>query len=560
MSNGTRRVEYGRLRTPAADRTALIEPPWKVIPELLASNAAHLASGTYDFHGVSLQQLAQEARRDVVAEALRWTRRYSPTPYADAASIDPAAPVLLAGHQPQLFHPGVWYKNFALSALAARHRATAVNLIVDSDTIKTAELRVPGGSVGSPYASMVAMDQPGPVVPFEERRILDPGLFASFGERALRQIGPLVADPLLREFWPLAVAQSRQTNNLGQAIAQSRHQWEYRWGLRTLEVPQSWVCRTRSFARFSVHLLAELPRLLAAYNHAVHEYRRLHRLRSASHPVPNLAVDRSWFESPYWIWTADDPRRRRLFVRRERDRMLLSDRASHEFAIPMGESVDIEATVDAWMALADRGVRLRSRALITTLFARLLSGDLFIHGIGGAKYDQVTNTLIERFFGLVSPGFLVLSATVRLPIAFDPPPPDAVRKIDQALRELTFHPERSLRADSQGAAVRRATDAPNGATASGGEPWRELVDAKQRWIRTLQTPENAHTRWECLQRINAQLQPWIAAERDQGLRQRAETVRAMRNAEILGWREYAFCLYPAEMLQNTLKGLLPNDA
>ena len=60
--------------------------------------------------------------------------------------------IYLAGHQPQMFHPGVWFKNFALGELARRHGATAVNLIVDNDMLSDASLRVPGGSVSEPHA------------------------------------------------------------------------------------------------------------------------------------------------------------------------------------------------------------------------------------------------------------------------------------------------------------------------------------------------------------------------------------------------------------------------
>ncbi|MFN9917551.1 MAG: hypothetical protein ACK53L_33510, partial [Pirellulaceae bacterium] len=42
-------------------------------------------------------------------------------------------PLILSGHQPELFHPGVWFKNFLLSSLAARHQAVALNIQVDHD-------------------------------------------------------------------------------------------------------------------------------------------------------------------------------------------------------------------------------------------------------------------------------------------------------------------------------------------------------------------------------------------------------------------------------------------
>ena len=54
--------------------------------------------------------------------------------------------------------------------------------------------------------------------------------------------------------------------------------------------------------------------------------------------------------------------------------------------------------------LPARGVRLRTRALTTTMFARYLLGDLFIHGIGGAKYDELGDEIARGFFGIEPPG------------------------------------------------------------------------------------------------------------------------------------------------------------
>ena len=95
--------------------------------------------------------------------------------------------------------------------------------------------------------------------------------------------------------------------------------------------------------------------------------------------------------------------------------------------------------------LAARGIKIRTRALSTTLFARLLLSDLFLHGIGGAKYDQVTNQIAEQFFGFALPEFAAVSATLRLPIcciriASDEQSAD----LRQQLRELDYHPERFL--------------------------------------------------------------------------------------------------------------------
>ena len=64
-------------------------------------------------------------------------------------------------------------------------------------------------------------------------------------------------------------------------------------------------------------------------------------------------------------------------------------------------------------------MRLRTRALTTTLFSRFLLGDLFIHGIGGAKYDELGDEIARRFFGIEPPGFLTVSMTLWLGLPSD---------------------------------------------------------------------------------------------------------------------------------------------
>ena len=189
------------------------------------------------------------------------------------------------------------------------------------------------------------------------------------------------------------------------------------WGLQTLELPQSQVCDLPAMRWFICHLLAHLPRFWDSYNSALQEYRHAHKVRSAAHPVPELAAIDQWLEAPLWIWSVADPRRRRLFVTQQSDELILSDRAGFEARLSITADGLAASAVEQLAELSAQGVRLRTKALITTLGARLLLGDLFIHGIGGAKYDQLTDRIIEKFFGIEPPGFLVASGTLRLPIA-----------------------------------------------------------------------------------------------------------------------------------------------
>lgn len=529
------------LRAPAGDRTALVEPPFAAIGDLLQNNRALLAQREIDLQGRDLAQLAAEGRQQVIAAARDYTGSYR-----DLPTLVDSDRIVMAGHQPVLFHPGVWFKNFALDRLAAQHDAVPINLVIDSDTVKSAAVRVPGGTPQAPGAVEISYDRPSGEIPHEERRLLDREMFDSFADRTAEQIEPLVRDPLLRDFWPLAIERAGASENLGSCVAQARHQFEGHLGLQTLELPQSRVCELPAFHWFTAHLLAHLPRFWSAYNDALRQYRRANRLRSTHHPVPELAADGDWLEAPYWLWQPSSPRRRRAFVRQRGDTITVSDRDTIELDLPLSAETDAARAADVLADLAGRGIKLRSRALITTLFARLLLCDLFLHGIGGAKYDELTDQLMSSFFGVEPPKIMILSATILLPVDRRPVAPIDRRDVSQRLRELSFHPERFLPGDNAW-----SVDARN--------EMARLVAEKQSWIGSEPTRETARTRCRAIRAANEALQPAVAVERARLVEQLARMDEALRANHILAWREYAFCLYPLSTLQDFMLAFLPTS-
>ena len=104
-----------------------------------------------------------------------------------------------------------------------------------------------------------------------------------------------------------------------------------------------------------------------------------------------------------------------LYVR-ARETMFLRIAGEDDPLIELPLSPDREAccAVERLHDLATRSIRLRTRALTTTMFCRYLLGDLFIHGIGGAKYDELGDSIARRFFGIEPPEFLTLSMTAWL--------------------------------------------------------------------------------------------------------------------------------------------------
>ncbi len=520
------------LTAPRASGAKLIEPPLGAALRLAAANRERLLMSDYDFNGCSLAKLANRSREQLVTAALRYTRSFCDVPDPPRA---PTA-LFLAGHQPELFHPGVWLKNFVLDRLARQSGGLAINLVIDSDTIKSSSLRVPGGAAEHPTAESILFDRPTAEIPFQARTIQDRAIFESFGCRAAERLAPLVPHPLLEEFWPTVVENSRRTSNIGECFAQSRRQWEGRFGLTTLELPQSAVCNLDSFYWVIAHLSSHLPRLWEVYNSALSDYRREHHIRSHAHPAPELAIDGCWLEAPFWIWTDADPRRRRVFICPRGDELRLSDREGLEILLPLTPECEGGAAVERLRELEGQGIHLRSRALLTTLVARLLLGDMFLHGIGGAKYDRLTDTIIERFFGIQPPQYMVVSGTLHLPIEHSTVAPVDLQNAERGLRELTFHPEQFL--DNQ-----------NNDAGSDASNW---IAEKQRRINQPVGPRQARERCRAIRRANEELQPWVARRRAEMNAQVDSLARKLRSEAILSSREYAFCLYPEKTLQKFL--------
>lgn len=502
-------------RAPVGDGEVVAVPPLRDVAAVLAINRQRLRTHA-DAHtllGRSWHDLRRQARQ--IAD-----------PKSDT--------VLVAGHQPELFHPGVWVKNFALCGLARAHDAASLNLIIDSDSVKSTALHVPvppGASDDRPRVRSVLFDRWTGEVPYEERTIADRALFASFAERVGELLRGWHYEPMLPAFWAEVLRQAEQTSILGECFAAARRTFERDWGCDNREVAMSAVCRSEPFAWFACDLLAHLPHFHSLYNAILAEYRRRYGIRSANRPVPDLATDGDWREAPLWGWRVGSGRRGRLFARIHGARLEL--RAGPETWPNLPRPQNAEAAVSAWRQLEAQGCKIRSRALTTTLYARMFLADLFVHGIGGGKYDEVTDELIRRYYHCEPPEYLILSATRWLPLPRAPATPDDRRRLLRAVRDVHYNPQRHLE---------EMTDGKNIA---------ELAARKRQLI---EHPTNnaaeRRRRFEALRQVTEALRTPLRGREEELRRQLADCERQLHADAVLQRRDYSFCLFPADLLRS----------
>ena len=508
-------IRYEVLAAPPEHLGVLIEPPAATLRSLLAS----AADPSYE----------RTAVLDTTLAALRTQLRQR---------LELTGPVILTGHQAEFIHAGVFAKTIAAHALARQCGGQAVFLTVDCDVPKTAQLAVP--QLTAAGVRRIDVDIPGcdPRRPFESQAAAPRGHWREFFAR-VGSLHPFQDRALLRTFAEAWLATDEATPQYCAALARTGAASERELGLDGVrELRMSALCATPEFRAFAAHLLLDARRGAECYNAAQLGYRRRHRVRSAARPAPPLVCSADVVEAPLWIYRQDEPRRRLATAVRGETLELVADgaaigqmpRSLLEHAAAHGAPSPLER--DGWC--------LRPRALALSAFARLFLADLFIHGIGGAKYDEMMEDFVRGLFGVQPRPACCVTATLHLPL-----PHSDVRDADlvaarRQSRDLRFNPQRHLRRLPEELVGQRAGLV------------RRSVELRER-----QPREHGPRRlvFGEIRRVSEEMlrtDPWRPAEYDQ----RIETLLTRQRQDRVALdREYFYALHPRETLNELVQAV-----
>lgn len=524
-------ASFDEFRAPSRHGTALIVPSLENAKGNIDDNVALAAKRRDDW-----ADLANSGREHIVQSARKYTSAYRSV---ESLGHLPDQPIVMAGHQPALFHPGVWFKNFALSRIASQTGALAINLVVDNDVASASAIRVPTLDRSGLRYESVAFDQASGGVPYEQTQVTDRIRFDRFDLAVADAVRPLVDNPSVRQLWPYARAAVDRCGFAGCALAQARHALEADLGLQTLEVPTGVMCRSIPFAAFALKIMSDLPRFHQCYNDSADGYRIAHGIRSTAHPVPNLQRQEEWLEAPFWLYGNQSPQRRSVWVRSVDSgaAIEISDQRNRLVKIDRPES---SSAAEQFYAAMTPEFKFRSRALVTTMYSRLVLSDLFLHGIGGGKYDQLGDRITERFFGFSSPAFMVLSATVKLPGANESDYDALVQsagELKRQIRATRFQPE---------CFVDRANLEPG------------LLALRQQLIDQI-PPRGKRLTWHReISSVTSRLAEQLQEVRDELSADLQEARRRLQSESIRQSREHAFCVFPMQYLTGVYDDLLGN--
>lgn len=276
-------------------------------------------------------------------------------------------PVLFSGHQPVVFHNGILAKLIAQHEAAARTGASRVWIVADQDPAELETLRAPSGrgeSLGQASVRLLPQGATPPGVPSASLPALDP------------------LDPEDQRFEELVSYLRGYTHetSLGRQFASATIQLACdRLGIdpphmifasTLLGSDPMWEIGRQRLGR-------EAYEAVLAYNNAVEK-----------HPdarVRALAIEGDRIELPLWG------------LREGASRVAIDtgniDRFSRE--------------------------QLAPRGLLMSLLVRARLGELFIHGAGGWRYDQITQDWARGWLGLELAPMALATATQHLDLGFD---------------------------------------------------------------------------------------------------------------------------------------------
>ena len=437
------------------NKQVFLSPSAGKIGSFLEENKKIFNQYSFTILNQPFRKVRENCRKEVIQRALKFSKEFDPD---IAEKINPAYQYIIqSGHQPVFFHPGIWIKNIFLSELLKSpllDRCLGLNIILDNDICKDLDLSLPalspGGNLKLEEAHFLSSTLT-PNFPFEEYPCPSLELVTKFTQNIICKLKFLESEnkDISNNFKNFARClensshffnQNYTRGNLGEFLGLARRFYEQEIEPAYLEIPFSQTCDSGEFLSFFLEIIKNIESFSEVYNNKLDEYRKLFKIRNRAHPSPNLMIKENLVETPFWIWRRGDQRKKIFILKEKGGDYLYSDSYGKIFLVKKNV---LNSLFSLKRILKEKKLKIRPKALLLTLYNRLFISDLFIHGLGGAKYDLVTDEIIRKFFKVEPPHFLVASCTLHLNFKSSPEASNfKISALKKKIRDLEFNPER----------------------------------------------------------------------------------------------------------------------
>lgn len=408
-----------QIKKPALNGQSIIEPEYQQIIKELNKNINLFNSPTTVF-GRSLKEI----RNDVQSEI------------SEMMGIPKSQSFISTGHQPVFHHCGILAKFFLAHKLANEVSGKVYNFIIDTDTI-TPVLSLPGKNENGntinhlpllvDKGKLPAEFQPSPSS-WELKRFRD-----IFDSEYIMPKYQDVAEKLVCKIELL----TRNSKTISELISRINLDYARQLGLDRYDIPASKLSETASFTSFVFNLASNPYKTWQSYNDAIDLFEKTEHPHKS--PIPRLKATEGSLELPFWM-TLPGNSRMPMYIRLSDLTLTCGGENEQILGIQLPESTEMFK-----LKLEDISLRIRPKAVTFTCFTRLFFADYFIHGIGGAFYDKVTDNFIRNYFDIEIPFFCCTSATVLPDFANKLSTADAEKQLNKMvakLRDFECNPQR----------------------------------------------------------------------------------------------------------------------
>ncbi|MCR4290292.1 MAG: hypothetical protein NUV86_08560, partial [Candidatus Scalindua sp.] len=284
-----------------------------------------------------------------------------------------------------------------------------------------------------------------------------------------------------------------------------------------------------------LHITANVKHFVGIYNAKLGEYRRLKRISSKANPLPDLMEKGFVVEMPFWIWKRDEPRKSLYasIANNSRISIICENKIVEHFDFGgRARSAENLKNPERLKSLISKGIKIRPKAIANTMYSRMFFSDLFVHGIGGAKYDLITDEIIREFFGVEPPSYATISATLHLPYKPLDVSDKDINSLRHVIKDMGHNPDRYT-ADK----IMEDTE------------MRSMVSEKKELItKASHDTKEKRLAFDRIKELNSLMKEKISPSIKEKEMEMENLEKKLRYNSIVTNREYPFCVYPEKML------------
>ncbi len=430
-------MTYYNPKIPEKNGELLCIPSLNLIPHMVKSNKEKFKKYNFTIGYEGFNEFRKRLREKVILLSEKFTANLG----IKSHLYNNSDTIVQTGHQPVFYHPGIIIKNLILNKIGMMEGINAINLIVDTDNFKEIAVNIPSYRDGIKIEKEILLSNQYPI-PYEFSTPPSQEAFDLF----IESIKNHLSHP---EFKNLHAHFNRYINKIGDTQKNFKTLSEFMTAIRRiyeeeiesqyLEIPVSHICDTDEFLLFFLSIAMESEKFTSIYNCHLGRYRKDHKLRYPVNPFPNLKINGEKIELPFWHFFPQGGARGRIFAECADDKIniFFEDREGIEF-----KRNELDKGIEL---IKKHGIKIRTKAITLTLFNRMFVSDIFIHGVGGAKYDRITDEIIRDFYKVEPPEFITTSLTLYPTI--DSPKEyqeEKIKDMEKKLRDMKYNPERYI--------------------------------------------------------------------------------------------------------------------